>query len=206
MWIIPHIRTDWWIRKEPINSNDPKRRDKLITARDQNQTLKLQALFKMLFETLRFSSGNIPLSWLIFTAHSAHWWEEEASESHEQPLTFENLVESSQAEKRAMLPSLGQAKLRKERDWQWPSLRDWSTKHILFISSSFSVPPFPLDLIEFIWILKLRITGTKCNSKYRVVSPDQTAQLVRASFSYMPKLGVWFPARAHIKVKQWMHK
>lgn len=49
-------------QKKSVNSIEPKRRDKLIIARDQNQTLKLQALFKRLFETLKLSSGNIPLS------------------------------------------------------------------------------------------------------------------------------------------------
>lgn len=68
-WSMNH--KNWLMKqKKSVNSNEPKRRDKLIIARDQNQTPKLQALFKRLFETLKLSSGNIPLSWLILIVHS----------------------------------------------------------------------------------------------------------------------------------------
>lgn len=71
-WSMNH--KNWLMnQKKSVNSIEPKRRDKLIIARDQNQSLKLQALFKRLFETSKLSSGNIPLSWLILTAHLVHW-------------------------------------------------------------------------------------------------------------------------------------
>lgn len=60
-WSMNH--KNWLMnQKKSVNSIEPKRRDKLIIARDQNQSLKLQALFKRLFETSKLSSGNIPLS------------------------------------------------------------------------------------------------------------------------------------------------
>lgn len=160
-WSMNH--KNWLMnQKKSVNSIEPKRRDKLIIARDQNQSLKLQALFKRLFETSKLSSGNIPLSWLILTAHLVHW-------RRGRPVNF---IRSHRLLKICYLAVEQPTGHRRKTDWHHCSSHtereglteaisgDYSRECILFTSSSSSALHFLWISVE-IWTLKLRDVRSK---------------------------------------------
>ena len=135
-WSMNH--KNWLMKqKKSVNSNEPKRRDKLIIARDQNQTPKLQALFKRLFETLKLSSGNIPLSWLILIVHSLHWRRRRPVDfirSHQLLKICYLAVEQPKGYRRKTDQHPCSSHAQKGRDWQRPSL-ETTAESVIYLSA-----------------------------------------------------------------------
>lgn len=143
-WICHHLGAGWWVTKTQRFLSKSERKDLFITAREQNQTWKLEASLEKLLETLGFSSVYISDS--LLQDISSLLREEEAQSPTENH--WPSRGRFTQVNYRVPKATL----LGCSRQLRRKGIED---AYLLFPGNSTSgevSPTFPLDFAEFTWM------------------------------------------------------